>query len=27
VLAERLTAGPGLPLVQRLRKAVEEVFG
>jgi (p)ppGpp synthase/HD superfamily hydrolase len=27
VLAERLTVGPGLPLVQRLRKAVEEVFG
>ena len=27
VLEERLTAEPGLPLVQRLRKAVEEVFG
>lgn len=27
VLEERLMAGPGLPLVRRLRKAVEEVFG
>jgi hypothetical protein len=27
VLAGRLTAAPGLPLVHRLGKAVEEVFG
>ena len=27
VLKNRLMAGPGLPLVQRLRKAVAEVFG
>jgi len=27
VLAERLTGAPGLPLVHRLGKAVEEVFG
>jgi len=27
VLAERLTAGPGLSLVSLLKKAVAEVFG